>query len=111
MIRLPEGLSVSRHEDRTAGRGCRIVDETLIDPAGSFVEPTSQRVAGNDREPGPLIAIAPDQALGLGEQRGCDTSATLTAGDVNLLDLVLDDHHESSDSVINDRDRRIADAL
>ena len=49
-----------------------------------------------------------DSALGLGQQRTGDPGAAVTCADVDLLDLVVDHHHEAGQAVIGDRDSRVA---
>jgi hypothetical protein len=58
-----------------------------------------------------LVAGPLDETLGFGEEPGCDTGPTVLARDVNLFDLVVDNHHEPGHGVTDERDRRVPDAL
>lgn len=46
-----------------------------------------------------------------GEQRGCDTGPTVLTRDVNLFDIVVDNHHEPGDGVPDGRDHCLLDSL
>jgi hypothetical protein len=104
------GIAMSWHKDRTGGGGCGIVNEALVPPSASLVEPAGSGVAGNNREPGPLVAVSLNRALGFGEQRGRDPAPTVILGDVNLFDLVVDNHHEPGHGITDDRDHGVPDA-
>ena len=89
----------------------RIVKDTLVGPSMPFVEPTGSHVAIDDREPCSLVAVHRDDALRLGEQKGCHTAAAMLFGDVDLLDLVTDDHHKPGYFIIDHGNHRVTDAV
>ena len=108
-----EPLDVPQAWDRNSAAGIRrgIVERTLVGPTHALVEPPGSGVAGHNGQPCPLVAIRPHETLGLAEQSGGDAGPTMTARDVDLFHLVIDDHDEARDCAVDDEDHGVADPL
>ena len=85
----------ARDGDRPALDGGLVVEPALVDPAGSLVEGARPCVAGHHGEPGLLVTAREDLALGFADERVRDSGPASGCGDVDLLDLVVDDHDEA----------------
>jgi len=57
------------------------------------------------------VAVHHDATLRLGEQDGCHTGPAVVCRNIDLLDLVIDHHHEPRYYIIDDRNHRVADTL
>ncbi len=103
-------VPVRRHRDGPAIAGRLIVEQTVIGPPSTFVEPPSPRVSGDDGEPRAGVTSLADLAFGLGHEYVSHAGAAVWPGDVDLLDLGVDNHHESGDLAFDHGDRRVGEA-
>ncbi len=110
---LLQGLRVAMagHRDRSVlGRG-GVVERPLVVPSGSLVEGPGSCVAGDDREPGPAVSVRSHLALGLIHQDGGYAGSSVKSRDVHLLDLIVNDHDEACDGLVDGGNRSVADAF
>jgi hypothetical protein len=105
------GVAVARHGDGVVARRRAVLEEALVDPAGTLVERTGPGVPGHHREPGLGVPTGADLPLGLGDQRAGDPAPPVGGRHVDLLDLVPDHHHEAGDLATHDGDGGVAHPL
>jgi len=88
-----------------------MVKEALVDPATLGVEAPRALVSGHDGKPRGVVPLLVDLSLAVGEKQARDPRTAVIFADVDLLDLVLDDHHEPCDLSGDLGDRRVGQSL
>src|SRR6266536_2789818 len=113
LVRPGEGLRVApgRHSDSSLLSGSGVVEVSLVDPARAFVERAGSCVARDDREPRLRVAVRSDLALRLADQDLRDAGSAKGSGDIHLLYLIADDHHESDDGSLDRRHGCVRDTF
>lgn len=102
-------MASARNGDGTAvGRRSGVVDGAAVGPAVALVEAAGAGVAVDHSEPGVLVAGG-DGLLTVSQQGCGDAGAAGGAGDVDLLDLVAADGHETDDLRVVGGHRRVRD--
>ena len=73
----------------------------MVGPAAALIELPGASVARHDGEPGTTVAGCSDPALGVGDERVCHPETAVRGRDVDLLELVCDDHREPDDIAVH----------
>ena len=94
-------VAVARYGDAAVADRRFVLERAFVGPALALVEPARPGVAGRHGEPGPRVAARGDQPLGLGEQQPGHPAAAVTLVDVDLVDLVVEHHHEPRHLVVD----------
>src|SRR5215203_4070474 len=90
-----------RHRDRTVVTCRGVLEQTPVGPATALVEPPGSRIPSHHSEPGTRVPAIFDPSLCVRHEHVGHAFATIERRNVELFDFVVDDHHESSDLVLD----------
>jgi len=102
-------VATAQYRDRCARSRGGVVERSLVHPSGSLVERSSSPIAGQYREPGLGVSVRSDLPLGLTHEDSGDASPSMESRDVDLFNLVVDDHDEARDGTVDNRNCCVAD--
>ena len=97
--------------DRLAAGLGRVLEAPLVGPATALVELPGASVARHDREPRTTVAGRSDPAFGVGDECVGHPEAAVWGRDVDLLELVGDDHREPDHLPAHHGHRHVRDSL
>src|SRR5215212_525588 len=91
---------------------CRgVLEQTTVRPAAAFVELPGSRIPRHHSEPGTRVPGFFDPSFCVRHEHVGHAFATMACRNVDLFYFVVDDHHESSDLVLDYRDRGVVHSL
>src|SRR5829696_2829509 len=90
-----------RNRDGTVFTCRGILEQTTVRPAAAFVEPPGSRIPRHHSEPGTGVPGIFDLSFCVRHKHVGHAFATIERRNVELFDFVVDDHHESSDLVLD----------
>ena len=100
-----------RYRDWTLGTCRSVLKQTPVGPATALVEPPGSRIPRHHSEPGTRVPGIFDPSFCVRHEHVRHAFATMECRNVDLLDFVVEDHHESSDLALDYGDRGVVHSL